>query len=286
MTGTSRWRRGSRRRCRSRWSRPGIPSRSATASGWPSRRPTGRGSGRTPDEATLTIDPRHSAVTLPVWTRRDDDGVRFEEPTRATPLAVRALPAASDLPQRSVSHDVGTGEWVLDVDPGYGGGREYPDGLVFTEDSRETYRITDGDPLSASRGVALGDRAREAGVEGVARDDVAADGDAGRRSSSSTPAGLGARRRAGGAGRARRRTAVRGPRAEDVGVSGCGVGAGAGAGAGAAGAAGAAVAGSRQKPAVRRALIVEAAREVILREGLGGTGCATSRPRRASRWAP
>jgi hypothetical protein len=45
---------------------------------------------------------------------------------------------------------VGTGEWVLDVDPGYGGGREYPDGLVFTEDSRETYRITDGDPLSAS----------------------------------------------------------------------------------------------------------------------------------------
>ncbi|WP_370544697.1 CocE/NonD family hydrolase [Frigoribacterium sp. VKM Ac-2530] len=103
-----------------------------------------------PDEATLTIDPRHSSVTLPVWTRSGDDGVRFEEPTRATPLAVRALPAASDLPQRSVSHDVGTGEWVLDVDPGYGGGRAYPDGLVFTEDSRETYRITDGDPLSAS----------------------------------------------------------------------------------------------------------------------------------------
>jgi putative CocE/NonD family hydrolase len=103
-----------------------------------------------PDEATLTIDPRHSSVTLPVWTRSGDDGVRFEEPTRATPLAVRALPPASDLPQRSVSHDVGTGEWVLDVDPGYGGGRAYPDGLVFTEDSRETYRITDGDPLSAS----------------------------------------------------------------------------------------------------------------------------------------
>ncbi|ROS62638.1 hypothetical protein EDF38_1750 [Frigoribacterium sp. PhB160] len=102
------------------------------------------------EEATLTVDPVRSAVRLPVWTRRDDDGVRFEEPTRATPLAVRALPASSDLPQRSVSHDVGTGEWVLDVDPGYGGGREYPDGLVFTEDSRETYCITDGDPLSAS----------------------------------------------------------------------------------------------------------------------------------------
>ena len=102
------------------------------------------------DEATLTIDPQRSAVTLPVWTRAGDDGVRFDEPTRATPLAVRALPPASDLPQRSVTHDVGTGEWVLDVDPGYGGGREYPDGLVFTEDSRETYRIVDGDPLSAS----------------------------------------------------------------------------------------------------------------------------------------
>ena len=37
------------------------------------------------------------------------------------------------------------------------------------------------------------------------------------------------------------------------------------------GAAGAAAGGGRQKPAVRRALIVEAARGVILREGLGGT---------------
>ena len=38
-----------------------------------------------------------------------------------------------------------------------------------------------------------------------------------------------------------------------------------------AGGAGAAAGGARQKPAVRRALIVEAARGVILREGLGGT---------------
>ncbi|WP_314100851.1 TetR family transcriptional regulator [uncultured Frigoribacterium sp.] len=37
------------------------------------------------------------------------------------------------------------------------------------------------------------------------------------------------------------------------------------------GATGAGAAGARQKPAVRRALIVEAARGVILREGLGGT---------------
>lgn len=108
-----------------------------------------------PVEATLTVAPERSSVTLPVWSRgRDagpvDDGIVFEAPQRAEPLAIRALPATSDLPQRSVSHDVDTGEWVLDVDPGYGGGRVYPDGLVFTEDSRETYRIVDGDPLSAS----------------------------------------------------------------------------------------------------------------------------------------
>ena len=103
-----------------------------------------------PREATLTLVPERSTVTLPTWTRTTDDGVAFEPPEHAEPLAIRRLPASSTLPQRAVSHDVGTGEWVLDVDPGYGGGREYPDGLVFTEDSRETYRIVDGDPLSAS----------------------------------------------------------------------------------------------------------------------------------------
>ncbi len=50
--------------------------------------------------------------------------------------------------QRSVHRDIETGEWLLDVDPGYGGSRRYPDGLVFTEFSRETYTIREGDPLS------------------------------------------------------------------------------------------------------------------------------------------
>ncbi|SMG41881.1 CocE/NonD family hydrolase [Agreia pratensis] len=103
-----------------------------------------------PVEATLTLQPERSRVSLPVWTRATDDGVAFDPPEHAEPLAIHRLPNSSELPQRSVSYDVETGEWVLDVDPGYGGGREYPDGLVFTEDSRETYRIIDGDPLSAS----------------------------------------------------------------------------------------------------------------------------------------
>jgi predicted acyl esterase len=100
-------------------------------------------------EATLVVAPSRSAVTLPVWTRTEDDGVRFEEAVRSTPLAIQRIPDDSGLPERSVTHDVATGEWTLDVDPGYGGSRVYPDGLVFTESSRETYRITEGDPLSA-----------------------------------------------------------------------------------------------------------------------------------------
>jgi putative CocE/NonD family hydrolase len=100
-------------------------------------------------EATLVVAPSRSAVTLPVWTRTEDDGVRFEEAEQSTPIAIQRIPDDSGLPERSVSHDVATGEWTLDVDPGYGGSRIYPDGLVFTESSRETYRITEGDPTSA-----------------------------------------------------------------------------------------------------------------------------------------
>ncbi|MFT2690383.1 CocE/NonD family hydrolase [Clavibacter zhangzhiyongii] len=100
-------------------------------------------------EATLEVAPARSLVTLPVWTRTEDDGVRFEEAVQSTPLAIQRISHDSGLPERSVMHDVATGEWTLDVDPGYGGSRVYPDGLVFTESSRETYRITDGDPLSA-----------------------------------------------------------------------------------------------------------------------------------------
>jgi putative CocE/NonD family hydrolase len=100
--------------------------------------------------ATLVVDPAASTVTLPVWTRTTDDGVRFAGPTHATPLAITRLEPADPLPQRTVSHDVETGEWTLDVDPGYGGGRVYPDGLVFSEDARETYRIRTDDPTSAS----------------------------------------------------------------------------------------------------------------------------------------
>jgi hypothetical protein len=99
---------------------------------------------------TVTIDPAGSHVELPVWTRATDDGVRFEQPERSEPLAIERVAPTEVLPQRTVTHDVESGEWTLDVDPGYGGGRVYPDGLVFSEDARETYRIRSDDPTSAS----------------------------------------------------------------------------------------------------------------------------------------
>lgn len=98
---------------------------------------------------TLVVDPAGSSAELPRWTRATDDGVRFAEPERSTPLAIERVASADPLPQRTVTHDVETGEWTLDVDPGYGGGRVYPDGLVFTEDARETYRVRQDDPTSA-----------------------------------------------------------------------------------------------------------------------------------------
>lgn len=100
-------------------------------------------------EATLTVDPTTSEVCLPVWTRDTDDDVRFDEPERSTPLAIDRVAPTERLPQRTVTHDVESGEWTLDVDPGYGGGRVYPDGLVFSEDARETYRIRSDYPNSA-----------------------------------------------------------------------------------------------------------------------------------------
>ncbi|MCJ1714895.1 CocE/NonD family hydrolase [Curtobacterium sp. VKM Ac-2922] len=99
--------------------------------------------------ASLVVDPAASTLTLPVWTGGADDAITFAEPDRSTPLAITRVAPVDPLPQRTVTHDVETGEWTLDVDPGYGGGRVYPDGLVFDEDARETYRIRSGDPTSA-----------------------------------------------------------------------------------------------------------------------------------------
>jgi len=101
--------------------------------------------------ATLEVDPGGSALTLPVRDAAADAGrppITFEEPEQAPPMRVRTR-GGSSRPERTVRRDVAGGEWVLEVDPRYGGSRTFPDGLSYAEDATETYRIREADPLSA-----------------------------------------------------------------------------------------------------------------------------------------
>ncbi|AXH98114.1 CocE/NonD family hydrolase [Ornithinimicrobium avium] len=110
-----------------------------------------------PQEATLRVDLGASALSLPTLTGHVEQ-VSFEDPEQSRPLPVGPLPekhgdvdpAVVAPAERLLTHDVASGEWTLEVDPGYGGSRRYPDGLEFREHSRETYRIREGDPLSAT----------------------------------------------------------------------------------------------------------------------------------------
>ena len=107
-----------------------------------------------PRPVLLTVWPADSALLLPERPEGTDEGrapVEFDEPEQAAPLPI-VRGTGNDRPERLVTHDVGTGEWVLDVDPNYGGTRTYPDGLVYTESARERYRIRVDDPLSAVAG--------------------------------------------------------------------------------------------------------------------------------------
>ncbi|MER5672296.1 CocE/NonD family hydrolase [Pseudonocardia alni] len=101
-----------------------------------------------PEPVRLTVVPGRSSLTLPLNTGTDLPATTFGPPEQAPPLPVTTTPPP-DRPEREVLHDVGTGTWELRVDPRYGGSRTFPDGLSYAEDTRETYRITDGDPLSA-----------------------------------------------------------------------------------------------------------------------------------------
>lgn len=107
-----------------------------------------------PEDGSLSLDVGTSVLELPLAGpvgARGGDPVAFEPAEHARPLPVRVPGERGESePERYVRTDVATGETVLSVDPGYGGSREYPDGLVFTESAREVYRITEGDPTSAS----------------------------------------------------------------------------------------------------------------------------------------
>ncbi|WP_030620075.1 CocE/NonD family hydrolase [Streptomyces sclerotialus] len=102
-------------------------------------------------EAGWTVDPAASTVELPVRTpRADEPEITFAEPEQSEPLGVVFPDGGDQRPERKVIRDVAAGTWTLEVDPRYGGTRIYPDGLEFTEDALETYRIDSADPESAA----------------------------------------------------------------------------------------------------------------------------------------
>lgn len=104
------------------------------------------------DGAGWTLSPAHSSLELPLRTDPAGPGHRsiaFEPPEQAAPLGVVFPEAAEQRPERRVVRDVAAAEWTLEVDPRYGGTRVYPDGLEFSEDALETYRIASYDPTSA-----------------------------------------------------------------------------------------------------------------------------------------
>jgi putative CocE/NonD family hydrolase len=101
--------------------------------------------------ATLEVDPAGSVLLLPIRDPAADGDrapITFDEPEQATPLPV-VTGGGCTRPERVVRRDVAAGEWVLEVDPCYGGSRTFPDGLTYTEDATETNRIREDDPSSA-----------------------------------------------------------------------------------------------------------------------------------------
>ncbi|WP_035850532.1 CocE/NonD family hydrolase [Kitasatospora azatica] len=105
-----------------------------------------------PSTAGFLVDPGNSTLMLPVRHLAADVGrapITFAEPEQAVPLEIRYATPTEARPERLVVRDLAAGEWRLEVAPRSGGTRSYPDGLVHSEEALETYRITEGDPLSA-----------------------------------------------------------------------------------------------------------------------------------------
>jgi hypothetical protein len=102
-----------------------------------------------PEASTLSVFTGASALELPVRTPREDDGrlPAFPEPEGAEPLARTYLRRPQS--RRTVEHDVGTGETVIDVLEDAGLARLDKLGLEIDFVQRETFRIRPTDPNSA-----------------------------------------------------------------------------------------------------------------------------------------
>jgi uncharacterized protein len=113
-----------------------------------------------PEPVRLTVF--QALLVLPIRAPRPEDAKLrpFDPPESAPPLAIEMLAEAPT--RRTVERDVGSGETVLTYS--YGGGRRrLPNGIELDETTHETFRIVEGDPLSARVDVAE--------TVGVARDD-------------------------------------------------------------------------------------------------------------------
>lgn len=105
-----------------------------------------------PGTGGFELDPGHSLLTLPARHLAADAGsppIAFEPPEQSAGLDVHLTEPLTSRPERLVVRDVGAGEWRLEVDPGHGGSRTFPDGLVHSEQAVQAYRIRSDDPLSA-----------------------------------------------------------------------------------------------------------------------------------------
>jgi len=95
----------------------------------------------------LEVDLGASTLRLPLVDPAAVE-VTFPPPEHARPLAVTVPADSAGRPPRVLHHDVARGETTLEVDPGYGGTRVYPDGLTFLETAEERYVIREGEPTS------------------------------------------------------------------------------------------------------------------------------------------
>jgi putative CocE/NonD family hydrolase len=105
-----------------------------------------------PTAAGFLVDPGNSTLTLPVRHLAADVGrapITFGEPEQAAGPQARYATPTEPHPERLVVRDVAAGRWRLEDAPEPGGSWTLPDGLVCTEEVRESCGIDEDDPLGA-----------------------------------------------------------------------------------------------------------------------------------------
>ncbi|NNF80685.1 MAG: CocE/NonD family hydrolase [Rhizobiales bacterium] len=98
-----------------------------------------------PEQATLTVHTSASSLHLPVRADLNDAVQPFQQPESAQPLELENLREGNNLREWSTEKGVHT----LTIIDDFGADKNLTHGLVSGSIGRETYTISDGDPLSA-----------------------------------------------------------------------------------------------------------------------------------------